>query len=118
MGSWCLTRVGHDESSASLGWSSLPSTVIIVLALVNSTVSPVGASSISTRLGSATLLPISTTSTGLLHLLVGAGVHCVRSNTEKNRVWPLPRAHHFQCVTHIKGSRACKYRNSVLEPLA
>ena len=39
---WCLMRVGHDTFSMSLGWSLLPSTVIIVLALVNSTVSPVG----------------------------------------------------------------------------
>ena len=39
---WCLTRVGHDASSASLGWSLLPSKVIIVLTLVNSTMSPVG----------------------------------------------------------------------------
>ena len=39
---WCLTRVGHDMSSASLGWSLLPSSVIIVLALVNSTMSPGG----------------------------------------------------------------------------
>ena len=33
---------GRDTSSASLGWSLLPSNVIIVLALVNSTVSPAG----------------------------------------------------------------------------
>ena len=39
---WCLMRVGCDESSASLGWSLLPSSVIIVLALVNSAVSPGG----------------------------------------------------------------------------
>ena len=39
---WCLTRVGHNASSASPGWSLLPLTVIIALALVNSTVSPVG----------------------------------------------------------------------------
>ena len=42
MCSWCLTRVGHDVSSASPGWSLLPSNVIIVLALVNSAMSPVG----------------------------------------------------------------------------
>ena len=35
-------RVGGDTSSASLGWSLLPSTVIIVLVLVNSAVSPAG----------------------------------------------------------------------------
>ena len=40
-GGWCLTRVGRDASSAFLGWSLLPSTVIIVLALVNSAVLPV-----------------------------------------------------------------------------
>ena len=35
-------RVGRDASSVSPGWSLLPSKVIIVLALVNSAVSPVG----------------------------------------------------------------------------
>ena len=39
---WCLMRVGRDASSASPGWSLLPSSVIIVLALVNSTMSPGG----------------------------------------------------------------------------
>ena len=39
---WCLTRVGHDTSSVSPGWSLLPSSVIIVLALVNSAMSPKG----------------------------------------------------------------------------
>ena len=39
---WCLMYVGHDTSSMSLGWSLLPSSIIIVLALVNSTVSPKG----------------------------------------------------------------------------
>ena len=39
---WCLTGVGHDTSSVSPGWSLLPSNVIIVLALVNSAVSPAG----------------------------------------------------------------------------
>ena len=95
---WCLTRVGCNASSVSPGWSLLPSTVIIVLALVNSTVSPVGTSSISTRPRSATLLPVNTTSTGLLCLSVGAHVHCVRSDTELS-MWPLPRAHHFQYMT-------------------
>ena len=95
---WCLTCVGHDASSASLGWSLLPSTVIIVLVLVNSAVSPVGTPSISTRPRSATLLPVSTASTGLLCLSVGARVHHVRSDTELS-MWPLPCAHHIQCVT-------------------
>ena len=36
MCSWCLMHVGHDASSASPGWSLLPSSMIIVLALVNS----------------------------------------------------------------------------------
>ena len=39
---WCLMRVGHNISGMSLGWSLLPSNVIIVLALVNSTMSPAG----------------------------------------------------------------------------
>ena len=96
---WCLTRVGRDTSSASLGWSLLPSTVIIVLALVNIAVSPVGTSSISMRPGSATLLPVSTASIGLLRLSVGACVHHVRSTTGKHRMWLLPCAHHLQCMT-------------------
>ena len=41
---WCLMHVGHDASSASPGWSLLPSNIIIVLALVNSAVSPAGTS--------------------------------------------------------------------------
>ena len=36
---WCPMRVGHDMSSMSLGWSLLPSSIFIVLALVNSDVS-------------------------------------------------------------------------------
>ena len=98
VGGWCLTHVGCDTSSISLGWSLLPSTVIIVLALVNSAVSPAGTSSISMRPGSDTLLPVSTTSTGLLHLSVGAPVHRVRSDTELS-MWLLPCAHHIQCLT-------------------
>ena len=39
---WCLMRVGRDASSASPGWSLLPSSIFIVLALVNSTVSHKG----------------------------------------------------------------------------
>ena len=95
---WCLTCVGYDASSASPGWSLLPSTVIIVLALVNSTVAPAGTPSISMRPRSAALLPVSTASTGLLHLSVGAHVHHVRSNTELSMLL-LPRAHHIQCMT-------------------
>ena len=53
---------------------------------------------ISMRPGSATLLPVSTASTGLLCLSFGACVHCVRSNTELS-MWLLPRTHHIQCVT-------------------
>ena len=95
---WCLMRVGRDPSSVSPGWSLLPSIVIIVLALVNSAVSPAGTPSISTRPGSAALLPVSTASTGLLCLLVGACVHRVRSDTELS-VWPLPHTRHIQCMT-------------------
>ena len=35
---WCPTRVGCNTSSTSPGWSLLPSSVLIVLALVNSSV--------------------------------------------------------------------------------
>ena len=55
---------------------------------------------ISTRPGSAALLPVSTTSTGLLHLSVGACVHRVRSDSGNHHVWPLLCTHHFQCVTY------------------
>ena len=84
-----LVPIGRDTSRVSPAWSLLPSTVIIVLALVNSAMSQAGTSSISTRPGSAPLLPVSTASTGLLRLSVGARVHCVRSDTEKYRVWLL-----------------------------
>ena len=56
----------------------------------------------SMRPGSAALLPVSTTSTGLLHLSVSARVHHVRSNTGNCHVWPPPCVHHFQCVTYIQ----------------
>ena len=92
-------RVGRDMSSMSQGWMLLPLTVIIVLALVNSAMSSVGTLSISTKSRSATLPPASTASAGLLHLLVGAHVHHVRSDTGKRRMWPQPCAHNFQCVT-------------------
>ena len=98
---WYLTHVGCNMSP---GWSLLPLTVIIVLAFVNMLCPQRGPLSISTRPGSAALLPVSTTSTGLLRLLVGACVHRVRSNTGKCRVWLLPRAHHFQCVTHVQSN--------------
>ena len=39
---WCLTRVGCHVTSVSPGGSLLPSIVIIVLALVNSAMSPAG----------------------------------------------------------------------------
>ena len=50
---------------------------------------------------SATLLPVSTASTGLLHLSVGARVHRVRSDTGNCHMWPWPCTHHFQCMTII-----------------
>ena len=82
---WCLTRVGRDTSSASLGWSLLPSSVIIVLALVNSAVSHRGLRYLNeTR--ECTPLPVSTASTGLLCLLVRARVHRGRSDTEVEQV--------------------------------
>ena len=39
---WCLMYVGHDASSTSPGWSLLPSSIVIVLALVDSALSPMG----------------------------------------------------------------------------
>ena len=92
---WCLMCVGHDASSMSPGWSLLPSNVIIVLTLVNSAMSL----GISTRPGSVTSLPVSTASTGLLCLLVGAHVHHGRSITEVG-MWPQPHAFHIWCITH------------------
>ena len=51
------------------------------------------------RPGSATSLPVSTASTGLLWLLVGARVHHGRSDTEVG-MWLLPRTYHIQCMTY------------------
>ena len=45
-------------------------------------------------------LPVSTSSTGLLCLLVGACVHYGRSDTEVS-VRPLPCAFHIQYVTNL-----------------
>ena len=42
--------------------------------------------------------PVSTASTGLLCLSVGARVRHGRSDTEVS-VWPLPRTYHVQCMT-------------------
>ena len=36
---WCPKHVGHDASNASPHWNLLPSSIFIVLALVNSDVS-------------------------------------------------------------------------------
>ena len=69
---WCPTRVGHKASSVSPDWSLLPSSIFIVLALVNSDVSYQGDLGISTRPGSAASLPDSTASTKLQCLSVGA----------------------------------------------
>ena len=63
--------------------------------------SPAGLIIISTRPGSAALLPVSTTSTGLLCLSVGAQVHHVRSDTGNCQVWLQLRVQHSQCVTNI-----------------
>ena len=79
-------RVGHDASSMSPGWSLLPSSVFIVLALVNSDISHQRDLGISMRPGSAASLPDSTTSTGLQCLSVGARVHRGRSNIEVDHV--------------------------------
>ena len=48
--------------------------------------------------GSVALLPVSTASTGLLCLLVGAHVHPGRSDTEVS-MWLLLHAYHVQCMT-------------------
>ena len=79
---WCPMHVGHGTSSMSPGWSLLPSSVLIVLALVNSDVPHRGDLGIPTRPGSAASLPDSTASTGLLCLSVGARVHHGRSDIE------------------------------------
>ena len=83
---WCPMRVGCNASSASLDWSLLPSSALIVLALVNSDIPHQGDLGIPTRPGSAASLPDSTASTGLLCLLVGACVHRGRSNIEVDHV--------------------------------
>ena len=50
------------------------------------------------RPGSVALLPVSTASTGLLCLSVGAHVHLGRSDTEVS-MRPLPCAFHIWCMT-------------------
>ena len=60
-----------------------------------------GPINISMRPRSAALLPVSTASTGLLHLLVGAQVHHVRSDTGNHCMLPQPHMQHFQCMTII-----------------
>ena len=52
------------------------------------------------RPSSAASLPVSTASTGLLCLLVGAHVHRDRSDTEVS-VLLLLHAYHIQCMTYI-----------------
>ena len=49
---------------------------------------------------SATSLPVSTASTGLLCLLVGAHVHRGKSDTEVS-MWPWPCTFRVCCVTYI-----------------
>ena len=87
--------VGCDASSTSLGWSLLPSSTLIVLALVNSDIPHQGDLGIPTRPGSATSLPDSTASTGLLCLLVGAHVHRGRSDIKVDHVATTV------CILHI-----------------
>ena len=95
---WCLTCVGIDASSTSPGWSLLPLTIIIVLALVDSTMPPCGDLGISMRPESVTSLPDNTASTGLLCLSVGAHVHRGRSIT-KVSMWLLLCTFHIRCMT-------------------
>ena len=76
-------------------WSLLPSSVFIVLALVNSDISHQGDLGISTRPGSAASLPDSTASTGLQCLLVGARVHHGRSDIDVDRVATTT------CISHL-----------------
>ena len=62
---------------------------------------PQGDLGISTRPGSAAPLPVSTASTGLLRLLVGAHVHCGRSDTEVKCVATTVRTSHLVRDTYI-----------------
>ena len=55
------------------------------------------------RPGSATPLPVSTTSTGLLCLLVGARVHHGRSNTDVERVATTTHISHLVHDIYIFG---------------
>ena len=56
------------------------------------------------RPGSVALLPVSTASTGLLCLSVGAHAHRGRSDIEVSG-WLLLHAYHIQCVTYVKEFR-------------
>ena len=106
-------RVGHDTSNASPGWGLLPLSITVVLVLVNSAVSPAVNYSISTRPRSAASLPVSTASTGLLCLSVGAHVHHVRIETEAG-AWPLPHALHSVRDIHLTIPMKCIINVSVI----
>ena len=97
---WCLTHVGHDVSSASPGWSLLPSSVIIVLALVNSAVSPKGTYVSQWDLGVSphslsVPLPQDCCAFWLVPMCIVVEV------SPKWSAWLPPRAFRIRCVTYI-----------------
>ena len=84
---WCPMRVGHDASSMSPGWSLPPSSVLIVLALVNSDVPRRGTwlSQLPQDCSAFQLVPMS----------------IVVEVTSKWTMWLPPRVFRIWCVTYI-----------------
>ena len=94
-------HVGHDASSMSPGWSLLPSNIIVVLALVNSAVSPAGTLVSQQDPGVpphslSVPLPQDCCAFWLVPVCIMVGV----SDTEVS-MRLLPCAFHIQCVTGL-----------------
>ena len=95
---WCLMHVGRDASSTSLGWSLLPSSIVIVLALVNSAVSPTGTEVSQRDLGVppyslSVLLPQDCCAFQLVLVCI------VVEATPKWSMWLPPRGFRIWCMT-------------------
>ena len=104
---WCKLMKHYHFQWCSLYYEQLCYTLVVelltkcdMLQLVVRAQYVTGNLGISTRPRSVALLLASTASKGLLCLLVGAHVHCGRSNTEVS-VWLLPCTYHIWCMTYV-----------------
>ena len=95
---WCPTCVGRDASSMSLGWSLLPSSILIVLALVNSDVPHQGTWVSQRDLG----VPPHSLTVPLpqdCHAFRLVSMSIVVEATSKWTMWLLPHRFSIRCVT-------------------